>query len=348
MHFTIWLAKECNLQCAYCYEGKNKQHSIMSLITAKEVADFIHRKISIEKAVYDYVSIDFLGGEPLLNYEVMCYMIERLRSWALTVPMFISMTTNAILLSKDKTEYLVSSLDEISVSIDGKEKTHDMYRKFPDGNGSYRHIIANIQDLLSYEDYSCRLRARMTVRPDTAKWLYENVSFLVNMGFKTVVPVMDRFVDWTEEEADILYKEMTKIYEEMVAKRKDLFIGLVDDVTLRQESFCLAGEVTMHISPEGTIFPCSYVMGKEDFNLGDVRRGILTEKVEWLRDINNAQMNNSCMLCAWKRLCNGNRCRLLNYATTGDFFTPSAATCLNEHLQLKLCKKYYSLNKNKQ
>ncbi len=54
------------------------------------------------------------------------------------------------------------------------------------------------------------------------------------------------------------------------------------------------------------------------------------------------------MLCAWKRLCNGNRCRLLNYATTGDFFTPSATTCLNEHLQLKLCKKYYSLNKNKQ
>lgn len=348
MHFTIWLTKECNLQCTYCYEGKNKQHSIMSIEKAKEVTDFIYRQIIIEETNHDYVSIDFLGGEPLLNFDVMLYIIETVRSWELPVPIFMSTTTNAVLLTKEKSTCLMSRLDEISVSIDGKEQTHDLHRKFPDGSGSFQSMIANIQELLSYTDKSCKLRARMTVGPDTAKWLYENVIFLINLGFQTVVPVMDRFVDWSEKEADCLYQEMVKIYEKIAVKRKDLLIGLVDDITLRQESFCLAGEVTMHISPDGTIFPCSYVMGLDDFVFGDVRRGILAEKVEWLRNINNDKMDDSCIACAWKRLCTGNRCRLLNYAATGDFFTPSAATCLNERLQLKLCREFYSSERKKQ
>lgn len=348
MHFTIWLTKECNLQCSYCYEGKNKQQGMMSLETAKEVIDFIYKQIVIKKTIHDYISIDFLGGEPLLNYEVMRYMIEKIKSWKLVTPIFMSTTTNAVLLTKDKIAYLMGALDEISVSIDGKEQTHNMHRKFPDNSGTYLAIISNIRKVLSYKNSTCGLRARMTVCPDTAKWLYENVVFLIKLGFKMVVPVMDRFVDWSKKEEDELYRQMTKIYKNIVEKRKDLMIGLVDDVTLRHESFCLAGEMTMHISPDGAIFPCAYVMGQNDFVFGNVRRGIQTEKVKWLQNINNSQMVASCMSCAWKHLCHGYRCRLLNYATTGDFFTPSAATCLNEHLQLRLCRECYALGRKEE
>lgn len=348
MFFTIWLTTECNLQCTYCYEGSEKKQGIMSMETAQAVIDFIYLQIITQKTIYSYLSIDFLGGEPLLNYEVMCYIIEKVRSWQLAVPVYISMTTNATLLTKEKIAYLINSLDEISMSIDGDKQTHDMYRKFSDGSGSYKIVIENIRELLKYQKSFCNFRARMTIRPETAKLLYENVNYMIDLGFKTIVPVMDRFIDWTQEEADCLYTEMIKIYEKFIVNRKDLFIGLVDDITLRRESLCLGGEITLQISPNGVIFPCSYVMGQDNFAFGDVQNGVQNEKKEWIKKINNMPMTESCNFCAWQCFCNGNRCRLLNYATTGDFTIPSAATCLNERLQLKLCREYYRSEKRSQ
>lgn len=337
MQFTIWLTYDCNLQCTYCYEGNNKPSGKMSLETANEVSDFIYKQITIEKSIDDYVSIDFLGGEPLLNYETMCYLIEKIRSWDIKMPIFLGTTTNAVLLTKDKIIYLMKMLDEISLSIDGKKLTHDMHRKNHDGSGSYKTIISNINEILSCENWISKIRVRMTVSPTTVNYLYENVDYLVGLGFKTIVPMIDRFVDWPEEESNCLYQEMIKIHEGIAIKQNDLKLGLVDDISLRQESFCLAGEETMHISPDGIIFPCTYVVGQDDFIFGDVRKGIKSEKVEWLKNINSAKMTDCCMSCAWKRLCIGNRCRLLNFAATGNFYTPSYATCINERLHLKLC-----------
>lgn len=340
MKFTVWLTNDCNLKCTYCYERNNKKQDKMLPDTASQVVDFILKQMQKRK-INDCIIIDFLGGEPLLNYEIMHFIIEKIKSQETVYPILMRTTTNAVLLTEDKSRYLMNALDEISVSIDGNEQTHNTHRKCCDGTGSYMSIIENIRNLLSYEGASCNLRARMTITPTTAKYLFDNVSYLVSLGFKTIVPVIDLFSNWSEIETELLYQEVAKIYEGFVVTGNDLRIGLVDDVSLRQESLCLAGEETMHIGSDGTIYPCSYVMGQEEFIFGDIRKGVIQEKIAWLKCINNSKMVDSCMQCAWRSLCKGNRCRLLNYAVTGDFDTPPAAMCVDEHLHLRISKQYY-------
>ena len=337
MQFTVWLTYDCNLRCKYCYEGENKAHGKMNLDTAKNVLAFIKNKINYQHEEDDFDSIEFHGGEPLLNYEVMQYMIEEIKSWETSAPIYMSTTTNAVLLTKDKIEYLMDNLSELSVSLDGTKETHDRNRKFVSGVGSYDSIIENIEDLIKCKDKPCGLRVRMTVIPETAEYLYRDIEFLVNLGFTNIVPAMDNFSEWSTEAVDRLYQETTRVYDEIYLKRDALMLGLIDNISMRQPSVCLAGEKTMHISPDGEIYPCAYVMNEVKFKLGNAEVGILKDKVEELKKINEKKIE-ACSDCAWNFCCIANRCKLLNYAITGDYYKPAASSCMNEHLLLRIHK----------
>lgn len=337
MQFTIWVTNNCNLQCQYCYEGKDKQRNKMSINTANKVLEFVKSKIDYEHSKDDFDSIEFHGGEPLLNYEVIQYMIKEIKTWKNQEKIYMSLTTNAILLTEDKISYLTNNLNELSISIDGTEKAHDINRKCIDGTGSFKYIINNVKNLINQGNKRCGLRARMTVTPNTAKYVYLSVKFLVSLGFDNVVPVIDNFSEWSEKDIEKVYLECIKVYDEIYLKRKDLLVGLIDNIAMRRESVCLAGEQTVHISPDGSLFPCAYVVNKDEFILGCVDTGINKNILNKIKKINTREISN-CSSCAWKHLCTANRCKLLNYAITGDYYKPAISTCMNEHLLLKIHK----------
>lgn len=329
MQFTIWITYECNMKCSYCYEGKEKPKVRMGFKTAEEVLKFIKKKI---KNVNSIINIQFHGGEPLLNYDVLKYMIDEVKSWN---NKFISMflTTNAVLLNDDNISYLTNNLDELSVSIDGKEETHDLNRKFLDDNGSYQLVIENVKKVLKSKN--CKIIARMTLTPETGKFLYENIDFLVQLGAKTILPVIDQFNNnWDDVSINVVLEEIKKVYNIIYKKNRSISIGIIENLNYRKISRCLAGERTMHISPVGDIYPCAYVINIEKFLLGNIKDGIDITKVKKLEEINQKKIED-CNSCKWSIMCNGNRCKLLNYAITGDFYKPSYVTCLNEHLLLK-------------
>lgn len=340
MEITIWVTYDCNMECTYCYERK-KGHAIMSESTCNEVLRFIYNLFTSDKDSL-FHSIVFHGGEPLLNYAAVEKIVYEIKDWDMGVPIFFSMTTNGTILNEEKTDFLVNNIDEISISLDGTHKTHSRCRSLKDGFDNYEDIEANVKNILKSKMSKCNFRARMTITPESGKELYENIKYLCDMGFTKIVPVLDCFSKWTNAEIEQLYIQMTKVYKEISKHSPELSIGLIDDISLREPGFCLAGIEHMHISPEGQIFPCAYVMGVTEYLLGNVVEGIDSKKIKWLMEINGSPMNSDCEACAWKKFCDGNRCRLLNYVVTGDYFTPSQVTCLNERLHLRFLQEYLS------
>lgn len=338
MQFTIWLTTECNMKCSYCYEGNDKLKAMMDKNIANDVLQFIKDKT---RTIQDSIAIIFHGGEPLLNYEVIKYIILEMEHW--DIESHFIMTTNGSKLDDEKIEFLVDHLDEISVSIDGNQDTQNKHRLFKDNSGSYEKIINSVKKLIKeIKGKETSLRARMTITTDTCNDLYDNIKFLYNMGFKIIVPVLDNSntADWTSEHLETIVSSIKRCYEELYLE-DDLMISLIEAISYKHLSDCRAGEVTMHISPIGEIYPCSYVMNNREFLLGDVNNGLMEDQIEKLRGIN--EQGTECRgNCAWYGLCNGTRCKLINYVQTGDYYKPSFCTCFNEKLQLAVnrsCKK---------
>lgn len=143
MQYTIWLTYACNLKCAYCYE-EEKRNLYLSKERARQLIDFIKNRSNTYSD--DNISIVLHGGEPMLNYEVLRYIVENVKIWDKNVS--ISMTTNGTLINEDNIEFILDNINDLSISIDGTAKTHNANRKYRDGKGSFIDTIKNIDRIL--------------------------------------------------------------------------------------------------------------------------------------------------------------------------------------------------------
>ena len=170
MQYTIWLTYACNLKCAYCYE-EEKRNLYLSKERARQLIDFIKNRSNTYSD--DNISIVLHGGEPMLNYEVLRYIVENVKIWDEDVS--ISMTTNGTLINEDNIEFILDNINDLSISIDGTAKAHNANRKYRDGKGSFIDTIKNIDRILEKKGDTI---ARMTVTPETVKYLYDNVTYI--------------------------------------------------------------------------------------------------------------------------------------------------------------------------
>ncbi len=339
MLFTIWLTYDCNMKCAYCYEGEDKRQTKLELETADDILTFIKSKI---KDINRKIMINFHGGEPLMNYEVLEYLIRKVNSWE-NENISMLLTTNATLLDNNKIEFLTNNLDELSISIDGDKEAHDINRKFKNNIGSYESIIENIKSIPFGS--KCNILGRMTITPETVHKLYDNIKFLVELGFKKIVPVLNQYDNrWSEHDKNVLLEEVKKVIDEFYVKKSGIVVGLVEEILYRKHSKCMAGKQTFHIGPEGDIYPCAHLMNVKSMKIGDVWNGVQENKIDEIQEINQREIPG-CANCAWKDRCHGVRCKLINYAITGEFCRPAFVTCLNEHLLMEIHQYYQQVVK---
>ena len=142
--FVIETTRKCNLRCSYCcYSGDyrdTRTHEPVSLTTNQvdDILDFIRRNHKQKP-----VNICFYGGEPLLEFPLIRYMVEKAEKlWVNDVAFFLS--TNGILLSKVITDFLVSHRFTINISLDGTAIYHNKNRKTISGTGSFDSIYQNL------------------------------------------------------------------------------------------------------------------------------------------------------------------------------------------------------------
>ena len=326
MHYSIWVTSACNLRCKYCYE-KEKKNIQMRKSTAEQVFQYIRKQ---SESLFDNdIQISIHGGEPLLNYDILCYLVQLFRAWAKDVRMDI--TTNATLLDDEKLAFIMESFDEISISIDGTPEIHDKNRITPEGKGSFYYVSSNIDKLLVYKN---NIIARMTVTSDTVSSLYDGVAYLYDRGFCLISPIIDQCDSrWDEKTMEELKQQLIKL-SDYFSTKKDVKIGLLEEMKYRKKSKCLPGDMTLHIDSSGVFYPCAYVVGDCKFEIGNVNMGLDDIKLQRIKDINQYEFE-SCRLCKWKEYCCGYRCKLINYAISGGF-QPQYTACKLEHVLLEV------------
>ena len=294
----------------------------------------------IEKRKAAYVSITLLGGEPLLNAEGVKYFVNRFKKMPIKdLTVSIKMTTNGTILNDDILQVL-PFIDFLSISLDGVKAVHDMNRIFPDHKGSFDTVIENAGKILSVKP---KAAARLTVTKKNISHLFDNINFLINCGFRHIIPNID-FTDKHWEESDIeIYLDQMKKVSKLIELEKDECNSIEIPIfnyfkKKRRNDKCDGGIDSFAISANGDIYPCSVIMNMKEWKIGTIFDGVDNSNLEKLEEISRTDLQ-SCDGCSRYDYCNGPRCRLINYKYTGDYNTPLDAFCIYENLGYQLAKE---------
>ncbi len=325
MNFTIIVTSKCNLRCDYCYE-ENKKYQDMSVEVCDKTIDFIIKSIRARKNINESHKVVFHGGEPLLKFDLIRHIKERLDN-ELKYKYKISymMTTNGTVISQEIINYIKENNIALSVSVDGTKCTHDKYRRFESGKGSYDIVYKNVAKLIQNE---INIRCRLTYRSLTVSELYKGILELSSLGIKNFVPVADFYdTTWTKEDIDVLESEIDRMICDN--KYKDLRVSMINQERLcEKQSDCFGGIVSFTISEDGGIYPCTFVIGNEKFRIGTVYNDDCIDK-EYSLELFYERFEESepCKTCSAKEYCMGNKCKLINYMANGKYYEPSIINC---------------------
>lgn len=337
MLFTIWVTTACNFNCVYCYEGHNKENNYLNKGTADCVLNFIWEQL--EKRRQYHSQIRFHGGEPLLNMEIVKYLIEGLNQRNINKQHCFSyeMTTNGYLLDDKKIDFICNNIEDVSISLDGTKAYNDSVRVLTDGTGTYDCVMMNAKKLRKKKS---NMKIRLTINSHSVTNMYNNVIHLVNEGFQSIIAALDIWDDkWNNKIMDKMEMQCNSIREYIsICKIEGVRIALPVNGDLKN-IVCLGGITGFNIDTFGNLYPCIYSVGKSDECCGDVFNGIDKEKVQEFNKINNLVMDD-CLGCGSYNYCPSVRCKFINNKRMGSYTQPIPVLC---NLQSRIMN-YYEQN----
>ena len=213
-YITFIVTQACQLRCKYCYLiGKNDEGR-MSLDVAMKAIDVILNEPSITSK--SYVTFDFIGGEPLLEMDLISDITDYLIQKMLNLQMYswldsyrINITTNGLLYKNVKVqEYIAKHKDHlnISISIDGNKTKNDRNRVYANGKGSYDELLPNVKLWVSQWP---SVNTRMTISHEDLPYVNESLQHLISCGIRNidVNPVLE---DVWKEGDDVVFEDQLK------------------------------------------------------------------------------------------------------------------------------------------
>lgn len=332
MSATFWVTTNCNLNCKYCYEGEKKLNKVMSTAIVDKAISFIldqFKSVNEKELV-----VPIHGGEPFLEFEIIKYIVNEFKNKAKNQGFSVSFvtTTNATILNDEILEFIVNEMPDITISIDGTKETHDKMRPFKSGNGSHSKVLNNSLKLLKYAP---NMRVRMTFDSESVENLYKDVKYLIELGFKCIVPAPNLFdKNWNNKHIKILEKQI-RFIKEYLEDKEDVVVSLTDKEIYSIKGICNGGKNSVHIYPDGNLYPCILVAGNENFHIGDIFNGINIKKRDYLLSYSN-KLNSDCDGCKLYSYCNGPRCKIINKLITDDYLSAPPMLCALENLQYKI------------
>ena len=328
----LHVAHTCNLNCSYCFAAQGNFHGergLMSFETGKRAIDFL-----IENSGYHKnLDIDFFGGEPLMNWEVVKKLVLYARSIEKDAGKNIrfTLTTNGINIDDDVIDFCNKELHNVVLSVDGRKETNDRFRVDYKGNGSYDVIVPKFKKFVEARgNKSYYMRGTYThFNTD----FVEDIKHMADLGFKElsmepVVTSPDSPSFLTEEDLPVLMQQYEDLAHEMIKRNKEgngfTFYHYMLDLTCgpciyKRISGCGAGTEYIAVTPWGDIYPCHQFVGDEKMKLGDIFNGFTDHGKEVSRDF--AQVNcytrEGCKDCWAKLYCSGG-CAANAYHSGGD------------------------------
>ena len=335
----LHVAHDCNLRCKYCFAGTGEYsgpRSLMSREVAKAALDFL---MESSKGRHN-LEVDFFGGEPLLNMDVVRFCVEYGREIEKKYNKHINftMTTNGVALTDEIIDWLNENMHNIVISLDGRREVHDAMRPTANGKSSYDITLNNAKKLVKKRgDGEYYIRGTYTC--DNLDFA-EDVIELYRQGFKhiSVEPVVlpeDSPYALREEHLERIVKEYERLAEYIVEDAKnggDLhFFHFNIDLShgpclKRRVKGCGAGFEYVAIAPTGEIYPCHQFVGDKDFLMGNVLDKSFDKKMQAEFMKCSIFTKEKCKSCFAKYFCSGG-CSANAQHYNGSIYKPHELTC---------------------
>ncbi len=352
------VTEDCNLRCKYCYVCHKKSNHVMTLETAKK---FINYVFSGEAEFPPAVILDFIGGEPLIEAELIDQIVDyfKIKAYEENSPWYwnyrISITTNGVNYASPQVQKFIAKNREklsLSITLDGTKEKHDMQRVFPDGSGSYDTIIQNIPQYI--KDFYPT--TKVTFSHGDLPLLKESIIHLWKLGI-TDISANCVFEDvWEEGDDEILEAQLKSLADEMIDKEwyqhcsvSFFEPGIGKPMSDERKNQCVCGAgLMLGVGPTGNIYPCmrykDYSLEKKDeVVIGHVDTGIDFDKVLRFRVSSHwMQYDEECMNCPVADSCSHCQAQSYDSADTPTNFQRSKYICLMHKARIRASNYYYN------
>lgn len=343
----INISHDCNLRCEYCFAAKGdfgQGRCLMPLETAKKAIDFIIANSGTRRNL----EVDFFGGEPLMNFDVVKQTVEYARSIEKkhNKNFRFTITTNGLLLDDDKIEYINREMNNAVLSLDGRKEVNDRLRVTPNGKGCYDIIVPKYQKLVAGRgDKDYYIRGTFT------KYnldFTDDVLHFRDLGFDqlSIEPVVsDPKLDYSIKYEDLprVFKEYERLADTIINSRKkgdyyNFFHFMIDlnqgPCAIKRLRGCGCGNEYVAVTPQGDIYPCHQFVGNEAYKMGNLHDGTFNTDMKEDFAKANVYSKENCKDCWAKFYCSGG-CNANNFQYEGDIRKSHKTSCELEKKRLE-------------
>ena len=326
----LHVAHTCNLNCEYCFASQGKYHgerAVMSFEVGKQALDFLiahsGSRVNLE--------VDFFGGEPLMNWDVVKQLVAyaRSREAECNKKFRFTLTTNGMLVDDEVIDFANREMHNVVLSLDGRKEVHDRLRVTGGGQGSYDIILPKFKKFVENRGgKGYYMRGTFT---------HHNVDFtedifhMADLGFtelsmEPVVCAPDDPNALTQEDLPVLFDQYEKLACEMLRRDEEgrgfTFYHYMIDLKggpciYKRISGCGSGTEYMAVTPWGDLYPCHQFVGDEKYLLGNVWDGVTNTALRDEFKLCNAYARPDCKDC-WARLYCSGGCAANAYHATGS------------------------------
>ena len=325
----LHIAHTCNLNCSYCFASQGKYHgerAVMSFEVGKRALDFLIENSGTRRNL----EVDFFGGEPLMNFEVVKQLVAYAREveGKYNKNFRFTLTTNGVLIDDDVIDFANREMSNVVLSLDGRREIHDEFRVDYAGNGSFDKIVPKFQRLVAArggKEYY--MRGTFTHRnPD----FLEDIKTMLDLGFtelsmEPVVCAPGDPAELTDADMEIVKEQYEKLAMLMLEREREgkpfTFYHYMIDLTggpciYKRISGCGSGTEYMAVTPWGDLYPCHQFVGEEKYRLGSIYEGVTNTAAQCEFAECNVYSRKECRDC-WARLYCSGGCAANAYHATG-------------------------------
>ena len=314
----LHIAHDCNLACRYCFAEEGEYHgrrALMSFEVGKKALDFLMANSGGRRNL----EVDFFGGEPLMNWQVVKQLVEYGRSLeeSHNKRFRFTLTTNGFLLNDEIMEFCNQEMSNVVLSLDGRKEVNDRMRPFRKGDGSYDLIVPKFQKFADSRNQT-NYYVRGTFTRNNLDFSKDVLHF-ADLGFKqmSMEPVVASPKEpyaIREEDLPQILEEYDKLAVEYIKRQREgkgfnFFHFMIDlnqgPCVAKRLSGCGSGTEYLAVTPWGDLYPCHQFVGQEGFLLGNVDEGITNTRVQDEFKLCNVYAKEKCRDCFARFYCSG-------------------------------------------
>lgn len=314
----LHVAHTCNLNCSYCFASQGKFHgerALMSFEVGKRALDFL-----VENSGSRHnLEVDFFGGEPLMNWDVVKRLVKYARSIEKEAGknFRFTLTTNGVLIDDDVIDFANKEMSNVVLSLDGRKEVHDRFRVDYSGNGSWEKIVPKFQKLVKARGgKNYYMRGTFThFNPDFTK----DIQAMLDLGFdelsmEPVVCAPEDASALTADDRAVVVEQYEKLADMMLERKAQgkpfTFYHYMIDLEggpciYKRLSGCGSGTEYMAVTPWGDLYPCHQFVGDEKFLLGNIYDGVTNNALREEFRSCNVYAREECADCWAKFYCSG-------------------------------------------